>query len=361
MTTPVHTSIIGGGRGRSLSTALAAVAVLALGLSGCAAGSGDEQIADTVTVVVHDSFPNDEFAAAASAATGYRVEVVTAGDGGELTNQLVLTKAAPIADVFFGVDNSFASRLVEHDVVEPYLPAELPARAAEYAYDEAGSLTAVTLGATCINIDPAWFEANGLAEPTGYEDLADPRYEGLTALLDPTSSSTGASFLVGTVAAFGEDGFADYWSRLAGNGVRLEQGWTEAYNGQFTQGGGDGTFPIVLSYSTSPAWTLTEDGTASTTVALLDTCSSQIEYAGILKGAENPEGARAVIDFLISGEFQDTIADSMYMYPIDAEAYVPAEWQEFAPVPAEPNDLSAAEIGAGREAWLKTWADATGW
>lgn len=365
MTTPAHTFIIGGGRARPLISALAGAAALALGLSGCAAGGGsaasDGAGAETVTLVVHDSFPNDDFAAAASAATGYQVEVITAGDGGELTNQLVLTQAAPIADVFFGVDNSFASRLVDYDVVDPYIPAGLPERAAEHAYDASGSLTAVTFGATCINIDPAWFPAHDLAAPASYEDLADPRYAGLAVLLDPTSSSTGASFLVGTVAAFGEDGFADYWSRLAANGVRLEQGWTEAYNGQFTQGGGDGTFPIVLSYGTSPAWTLTEDGTASTTEALLDTCSSQVEYAGVLKGAENPDGARAVIDYLVSGEFQDTIADSMYMYPIDAEAYVPAEWQQFAPIPSDPNDLPAAEIGAGREAWLKAWADATGW
>lgn len=371
MTTPAHTSIIGGRRVRPLVAALGAAAALTLGLSGCAAGSGEaapngngdgaDTSAGKVTIVVHDSFPNDEFAAAASAATGYDVEVITAGDGGELTNQLVLTQATPIADAFFGVDNSFASRLVEHNVVDPYVPAELPARAAEYAYDEAGSLTAVTFGATCINIDPAWFTEQGLAAPASYEDLADARYAGLTVLLDPTSSSTGASFLVGTVAAFGEDGFADYWSRLAANGVRLEQGWTEAYNGQFTQGGGDGTFPIVLSYGTSPAWTVTEDGSASTTVALLDTCSSQVEYAGVLKGAANPEGARAVVDYLVSGEFQDTIADSMYMYPIDAAAYVPEDWQRFAPTPTAPNDLPAAEIGAGREAWLKTWADATGW
>ena len=355
----------GTGTGARVGAGIALAAVVALGLAGCATGgagdSGSGGDAEKVTLVVHDSFPNDEFAAAASAATGYDVEVITAGDGGELTNQLVLTKGAPIADAFFGVDNSFASRLVEHDVVEPYLPAGLPERAEQHAYDTEGSLTAVTIGATCINIDPAWFAEHGLAEPEGYDDLIDPRYEGLTVVLDATSSSTGASFLVGTVAAFGEDGFADYWSALADNGARVEQGWTEAYNGQFTQGGGDGTFPIVVSYGTSPAWTLTEDGSASTTKALLDTCSSQVEYAGVLKGAENPDGARAVVDFMLSREFQDTIADTMYMYPIDAEAYVPAEWQEFAPEPTAPHDLTAAEIGAGREDWLKAWAAATGW
>lgn len=365
MNTSAFTSLVAGG-GRPAKAGVALVAALALGLTGCAGGAasgeeGNTGAAEKVTLVVHDTFPNDEFAAAASAATGYEVEVITAGDGGELTNQLVLTQGAPIADAFFGVDNTFASRLIDHDVVEPYLPAALPARAQEHALDAEGSLTAVTISATCVNIDPAWFADHALAEPDSYDDLIDPRYKGLTVVIDPTASSTGGSFLVGTVAAFGEDGFADYWSALARNGARLEQGWTEAYNGQFTQGGGDGTFPIVVSYGTSPAWTLTEDGTATTTRALLDTCSSQLEYAGVLKNAANPEGARAVIDYLVSREFQDTIADTMYVYPIDADAHVPADWSEFAPTPTKPHDLTAAEIGAGREAWLKTWAEATGW
>ena len=74
------------------------------------------------------------------------------------------------------------------------------------------------------------------------------RYKGLSVILDPSTSTTGASFLIGTIAKFGEQGFADYWAKLAANDTRVEQGWTEAYNGQFTQGGGEGTYPIVLSY-----------------------------------------------------------------------------------------------------------------
>jgi len=359
MTTPVRMLTTG-------VSLVAAATALGLALTGCSpsnAGGGADRADDrgTVTLIVHDSFPNDDFAEAASEATGYDVEVVSAGDGGELTSQLVLTSGAPVADAFFGVDNVFASRIVDGGVAEPYLPEALPERAKSYLYDEQGSIVPIDLGATCINIDPAWFEEHGIAEPKGYEDLTAPEYRGLTVLLDPSTSTTGASFLVGTVAAFGEDGFADYWKRLAANDVRIEQGWTEAYNGQFTQGGGDGTFPIVLSYSSSPAWTVTEDGSATTTAALLDTCSSQVEYAGVLQGAANPEGARAVIDFMLSREFQDTIADTMYVYPIDAEAHVPDEWQQFAPLPEAPNDLTPAEIGAGRDAWLKSWSSATGW
>ena len=331
---------------RKFMTGVAVIAATVIALTGCAANGSAQSDAtsDTVTLIVHDSFPNEDFAKAASEATGYDVKVVSAGDGGELTSQLVLTQSAPVADAFFGVDNVYLSRLIDGGVI---------------AGEDAAK--PVTQSATCINIDPAWFAEHGVAEPTSYEDLTKEQYKGLSVILDPSTSTTGASFLIGTIAKFGEEGFADYWKKLAANDNRVEQGWTEAYNGQFTQGGGDGTYPIVLSYSSSPAWTVTEDGTATTTKALLDTCSTQIEYAGVLEGAANPEGAKAVVDYMLSREFQDTIADTMYVYPIDAEAYVPADWEQFAPMPGAPNDLTPAEIGKGRDAWLKEWSEATGW
>ncbi len=357
-------------------TRAAAVLVLAgITLTACSTqGSPQEDptgsASKVVTLIVHNSFPNEEFEAAASAATGYEVRVVSAGDGGELSSQLVLTRAAPIADAFFGVDNVFAARLIDNDVVSLFTPARaLPERAQELAAQlrpgDTGSSTAfpmvpIDLGATCINIDPAWFAANGIPEPTSYEDLAAEQYRGRTVLLDPTTSSTGASFLIGTVARFGEGGFESYWQRLAGNKPRLEQGWSDAYYGHFTQGD-DGTYPIVLSYSSSPAWTVTDDGSQSTTKALLDTCSTQIEYAGLLKGARNPEGAQAVVDYLLSREFQDTIADTMYMYPVDEAAFVPEDWRRFAPLPMAANDLTPTEIAEGLDRWLRAWSAATGW
>ena len=353
---------------RAAFTTTTAAAVIALGLTGCATGSGDaagdESDSGTVTLVVHDSFPNDEFEAAASAATGFDVQVVSAGDGGELTNKLVLTKGAPIADAFFGVDNIFASRLIENDVVVEHEPENMPANAEQFAVDgdPDSGLVAVDHGATCINIDTVWFADQQLAAPTTYDDLTKPEYRDLTVLLDPTASSTGASFLVGTVAEFGEDGFADYWQRLVDNGARIEQGWSDAYYGQFTQGGENGTKPIVVSYASSPAFTVDDAGTSSSTAALLDTCTRQVEYAGVLKGAENEAGARAVVDYLVSHEFQQTIPDAMFMNPIDDSVELPAAWTQFAPSPAagQTRDLGSSEIDSGREEWLKALSDQIG-
>ncbi|MBP1327358.1 thiamine transport system substrate-binding protein [Leucobacter exalbidus] len=379
-------------------TGLGAAAIALTMLAGCATGAADSGAdsgaagqagasgSNTVTLAVHSSFPNDAFAKAASAATGYDVEVVAAGDGGELTNKLVLTQGAPIADAFFGVDTMFASRLVERDVVEPYAPKQLPAGAAEFAIaaeSAAGAGTGagadastaegvqliaetgmvpVDFGATCVNIDTGWFAEHDIAAPETYEDLVKPQYRDQTVLLDPTASSTGAAFLVGTVAAFGEDGYVDYWQALLDNGARIEQGWSDAYYGQFTQGGEGGTKPIVVSYASSPAFTVNEAGDAASTQALLGTCTRQAEYAGVLANAANPEGARAVVDYLVSNEFQRTIPDTMYMNPVDGAVELPAAWAQFAPEPTaqQAHDLSAAEIERGREGWLRTLGDEIG-
>lgn len=351
---------------KSLVAGLAAAGLL-LSLAGCApasTGKDAEETAKTVTLLVHDSFPNKEFAKAASKATGYKVKVVAAGDGGELTNKLVLTAGAPVADAFFGVDNTFASRLVDKDVLEPYTPqtGELAAGLAAVQDEKSGEnlLTPVDHGAVCLNIDPAWFTEHSIPAPQTYEDLTKPEYKGLAALLDPTASSTGVAFLAGTVKHFGEHGYLDYWKKLQANEQVIRQGWSQAYYEDFTQGGENGKRPIVLSYASSPFFTVNEEGTATSTKALLDTCTSQVEYAGILRGAANEKGARAVLDYLLSKEFQKSIPDSMYMEPSLAGVQLPELWQQFAlsPQPAQLQDLPPAQIGKNREGWLRSLGEA---
>src|SRR6185369_65016 len=108
--------------------------------------------------------------------------------------------------------------------------------------------------------------------------------------------------------------------------------WSDAYEVDFTQGGGGGGRPIVLSYDSSPAFTTDGNG-GTTTSALLDTCFRQVEYAGVLAGADNTKGAEALVDFMLTREFQEALPDSMYVFPVDAGAALPADWERFAPQP----------------------------
>ncbi|GAA4285842.1 thiamine ABC transporter substrate-binding protein [Georgenia daeguensis] len=357
---------------RRAAGAAAATAVAALVLAGCSLTGGDgggaaDDASGTggtadgggkLTVVTHDSFAlSQELLDQFEADTGYQLEMVAPGDGGALVNQLVLTKDSPLGDVVHGIDNSFAARAIDAGVLEPYTPADLPASAGQYAADDAGSLTPVDMGDVCLNVDHQWFTENGVPEPTSLEDLTDPAYKDLLVVTNPATSSPGLSFLLATVGAFGEDGWQQYWEDLKANGVKVVEGWSDAYYVDFSGSEGAGPRPIVLSYASSPAAEVPEGGGEPRTGAMLDTCFRQVEYAGVLAGAENPEGARAFVDFLLSPEVQADIPGQMYMYPVDDTVELPEAWARHAPLAEEPFAVDPATISANREDWISTWSE----
>ncbi|MFT3860271.1 thiamine ABC transporter substrate-binding protein [Micropruina sp.] len=351
----------------SIVKALTASTVLAV-LAGCAgapAGSGSVSASGSpsaltepkqLTVVTHDSFAiSDELKQQFAQQTGYTVTYVAPGDGGALVNQLILTKDSPLGDVVFGIDNTFAGRAIAAGVLSPYTPAGLPASVAQLQADEAGALTAVDFGDVCVNADRRWFAANDLALPVTLDDLAKPDYQDLFVVQNPASSSPGLAWLAATVAAKGESGYLDYWTALKANRVTVVKGWTEAYSTEFSGSSGKGSKPLVVSYSTSPAFEVPKGGKQSNTVALLQTCFRQVEYAGVIAGARNEVGARAFVDFMLSKQVQADIPGQMYMYPADTSVELPEDWKQFAPLSSTPFTVPADVISANRDTWIRDW------
>jgi thiamine transport system substrate-binding protein len=354
---------------RARVLALGAVTAAALALAGCSgtpaggsstAGSTTAAPAGgTVTLVTHDSFAlSDGLLASFESATGITVKQVAPGDGGTLVNQLILTKDAPLGDLAYGVDNSFASRAIAEGVFDPTTStAPAAADAAKYAVDDSGSLTAIDYGDVCLNVDHSWFASHSLAEPTNLEDLTKPEYKDLLVVPNAATSSPGLAFLLATIGKFGNDGWQAYWKALQANGLKVANGWSDAYYTDFTGGGGDGTRPVVLSYASSPPDTIPDGGDTPTTGALLDTCFRQVEYAGVLAGAKNPQGAAKLLDFLLSDAVQTDIPGSMYMYPVSTSVTLPPVWAQWAPLADHPYTVKPADISANRDDWIKQWTD----
>jgi thiamine transport system substrate-binding protein len=138
-------------------------------------------------------------------------------------------------------------------------------------------------------------------------------------------------------------------------------GWEEAYTQEFSgSAGSPGKRPIVVSYATSPAAEVifaTKPLTESPTAAVEDGCFRQIEYAGVLKGAANPDGAKKLIDFMLSERFQADVPGSMFVYPVRIGVPLPNEFTRFAIVPRDPLTLSPDAISKGRDRWVTTWTD----
>lgn len=329
----------------------AAAASLAL-LAGCAAPTGDEPV--TLTLVTHDSFAlSDGILEQFTEATGVVVEVQSGGDAGELVNRLVLTKDSPLGDVVFGIDNTFASRAASNGVLEEYVSGAVTDAEADYLLPEGSGgeyLTPIDSGDVCVNVDRAWFTEAGIPEPRTLEDLADPVYRGLLVVEAANSSSPGLSFLLATIAAFGEDGWEQYWADLVANDVQVAASWSDAYYVDFSGPSSEGDRPLVVSYASSPS----AEGGA--TAALLGTCFRQTEYAGVLAGTAYPAEARQLVDFLFSTVVQNDIPENMYVFPVNTEATLPEAWAAYAETAPNPFELDPTDIDANRERWIAAWA-----
>ncbi|WP_036194398.1 thiamine ABC transporter substrate-binding protein [Nocardioides aequoreus] len=338
--------------------ALAAVPVLALVVTACGSSAGDDAAAeaDTITLATHDSWAMpEEVLDAFRDETGIEVVVQPQGDAGTLTNKLVLTRDNPLADGVYGIDNTFGSRAVDEGVLAPY-DAALPEEAEQYRLPGGErELTPVDFGDVCVNYDRTWFEEEGLEPPRSLDDLLDPAYADLFVTPGAATSSPGLAFLLATVAAEGDD-WPAYWEALVDNGAKVTAGWSDAYEVDFTAGGGGGDRPLVLSYSSSPPFTVPEGGDEPTTAALLDTCYRQVEYAGVLEGAANPEGMQQLIDFMVGEQFQEALPDNMYVYPV-TDVALPEAWAEHAPTAETPYAVDPAEVAANREGWVREWRD----
>jgi thiamine transport system substrate-binding protein len=315
----------------------------------------------TITLVTHDSFAvSNTVLTAFTKRTGITVKLLPSGDAGAALNQVILTKSNPIGDVFFGVDNTYLSRALDAGVFSKYAPSALASVPEEYQLDASHRLTPIDHGDVCINYDKQWFADKKLDVPTTLADLTRPAYEGLLVVENPATSSPGLAFQLATIAKFGDDGWRDYWSKLRANDVKVDDGWESAYDGDFTQGANQGSYPLVVSYASSPpaaVYYSKPQPTTSPIGTMLDSCFRQVEFAGVIKGTEHEAAARKLVDFMLSERFQADIPLQMFVFPVRDGTPLPPVFTKFAQVAKRPLSLPPADISAHRDAWLEQWTD----
>lgn len=347
---------------RRISIGVMLLLVFSLALAACSSGGATTGEPPVVRLMTHDSFDmSAELLAEFEAETGIRAEVFKAGDGGEILNKAILSRESPLADVLFGVDNTFLSRALDSDLFLPYDSPVLAEIDDSLKLDPENRALPVDFGDVCLNYDVAWFDERGLPPPDDLADLADPAYAGLTVVQNPATSTPGLVFLMTTVDVFGEGNYLDYWRQLVDNDVLVVDGWETAYYSHFTAAS-EGDRPIVVSYASSPVaevyFAETPPSEPPTAAVVTDgTCFRQIEFVGILSGTPVEAEARQLVDFLIGRRFQEDIPLRMFVYPANETAELPEVFQQHSRISTAPVQLDPERITANREAWIQAWTE----
>jgi thiamine transport system substrate-binding protein len=317
--------------------------------------------ATVLNVMTHDSFAASQpVIAAFEKANHAHLNFIKSGDAGAALNKAILTKSTPIADVFYGVDNTFISRALSAGIYIPYASPQLSNIPAEFKLDPQNNALPVDFADVCLNYDKAFFSKHTLTVPQTLEDLAKPEYKGLLVVENPATSSPGLAFLLATIAHFGADKYLDFWKSLRQNGLVVVDGWETAYYTNFSGSSGKGAQPLVLSYDTSPVAEVVDANppVSESPIGTIDgpqTCFRQIEFVGILAGTKQQALAEKFVDFMLSKNFQEDMPLQMYVYPVNSQANLPDSFKQFAKPPSQPATMAPDDISKNRDSWIQAW------
>jgi thiamine transport system substrate-binding protein len=347
----------------AVAAGLGLVTLSACGGSGSGSGK-DSADSKTVTLVSHDSWAvSKNVLKDFEKRSGYKVTVLKDGDAGEAVNKAILSKDNPQGDVLFGVDNTLLSRALDNGLFQPYEAKGLDQVGTEYQLDkDKHRVTPIDTGNICVNYDKKYFADHKLTPPASFDDLAKPAYKNLLVTENVSTSSPGLGFLLGSAAQYGDAGWQGYWKKLKANGVKVVDGWEQAYNEEFSGSAGGrkagGDRPLVVSYASSPpAEAIYSDPQpkAAPTGVATGTCFRQTEFAGLLSNAKNEKGGKALLDFLIAKEFQQDMPLNMFVDPVTKDAALPADYAKYDVKVDAPKTMAPKKIADNRDAWVKSW------
>ncbi len=285
-----------------------------------------------VVVYAYDSFagewgPGPELIEKFKKATGYDLVLVDCGDAIEAYNRAVSEKNNVQADVILGIDNNLASKALEADILKSYKPKNADSILTAGLVEQLGGdwrLTPYDYSHFAMIFDTQ----SGLPEPTSLADLTSDIYKKKIILMDPRTSTPGLGFASWTISIFG-DKYPEYWESLKGNILSMTPGWSAGW-GMFTKG----EAPLVISYTTSPAYTYWDEGSDRYKAVIFEEGHvMQVEGYGILKNCPNEKGAKAFMDFLLTEDAQETFLYTQWMYPANKNVVIPECYQVASPLP----------------------------
>jgi len=304
---------------------------------------------EKLTVYTYESFtadwgPGPLVEKAFEAECGCDLEFISVADGVALLNRLKLEGGETRADIVLGLDTNLTADARATGLFQPHgvdvAKVDVPGGWSDGVF---------------LPFDYGYFavvyDTQAMASPpTSLEQLVEGDPDEKIVIQDPRTSTPGLGLLLWMKSVYGDDA-ADAWARLRGRVLTVTPGWSEAY-GLFT----GGEAPMVLSYTTSPAYhMIAEDTQRYQAAPFSEGHYLQVEVAGITaKGAVNPL-AKEFMAFMVSPGFQDAIPETNWMYPAAAMSKPLDPAFDKLVKPVKTLAFTPDEVARDRKAWVDEW------
>ena len=340
---------------RAKSDALSTLALLTSAAGIAMTGSAHAQDGEkpVLTVYTYDSFvpdwgPGPKIEAAFEARCGCDLQFQGLEDGVAILNRLKLEGPSTPADVVIGlttdlVPEAKATGLFAESGVD-LSPLALP-----IAYDDP-VFVPFDYSYLAVMVDTEVAET----WPTSLDELVSGDPEQKIAIEDARTSTPGLGLLLWFQAVYGDEA-PEKWAAFSDRILTVTPGWSEAY-GLFTSG----EVPLVLSYTTSPAYHMIEEGTERyQAAAFAEGQYLQIEVAAMMQGTDQPDLARDFLAFILTPDFQSIIPTGNWAYPVIEGIDLPAEFAKLIKVD-KPLYIDPETVAKNRREWTREWLEALG-
>jgi len=301
-----------------------------------------------LTVYTYESFtaewgPGPQVEKAFEATCDCDLEFVSVADGVALLNRLRLEGGRTDADIVLGLDTNLTAEAKETGFFAPHgISTE--------AVDVPGGWSDDTFIPYDYGYFAVIYDTKAIDNPPDSMEAFLNGDHGKIAIQDPRTSTPGLGLMLWIKTLYGDDAPAAY-EKLEQRVLTVTPGWSESY-GLFTSG----EVPMVLSYTTSPAYhMIAEDTDRYQAAEFSEGHYMQIEVAGMTtKGADNPLAAQ-FLAFMTSPAFQDVIPETNWMLPAapTSEPLNPV-FRNLAQ-PSEALLFSPEEVAEHRKAWVDEW------
>ena len=189
--------------------------------------------------------------------------------------------------------------------------------------------------------------------PATFDSLLEPAYEDGLLAQNAQQSDPGRAFLLWTIAEKGPEGYLDYWSELADNGVQILSDWGTSYEAYQNE-----EAPMVVSYSTDQVYYHGEgvDMSRHQVGFLNDQGYANPEGMAQFVDAANPELASEFMSFVLTDTAQAEIATRNVQFPAVEGVDPGGDFSEYALEPPEAVTFSYDELVGNVGGWIDEWA-----